>query len=97
MQKDGELRYELVCHSRWLSAMDIHPSRDIIATAAQDSTLGVWQLPIAMSKAACLLSVCSLHDVLTGVSFCGKHGDDVAAVAYDTEALMLWHANTSTM
>lgn len=106
--------------------MDIHPSKDIIVTAAQDCTLAVWQLPIAMAKvrqpgvcmhgggthnglldklhatlcrlclqAACLHSACSLHDVLTGVAFCGDSNDDVAAVAYDTEALLLWRLDSS--
>lgn len=50
MQKNGQLRYELVAHSRWLSAMDIHPSIDTIITAAEDCTVGVWQLPIAGAK-----------------------------------------------
>jgi hypothetical protein len=46
------------------------------------------------SQAACLLSCCSLHDVLTGVQFCGQDNDDVAAVAYDTDALMVWRADS---
>lgn len=50
MQKNGQLRYEMVAHSRWLSAMDIHPSKDNIVTAAQDCTVGVWQLPICGAK-----------------------------------------------
>jgi hypothetical protein len=50
VQKDGMLRYELVAHSRWLSAMDIHPSKDNIVTAAEDCTMSVWQLPVAGAK-----------------------------------------------
>jgi hypothetical protein len=50
VQKNGQLRYEMVAHSRWLSAMDIHPSKDNIVTAAQDCTVGVWQLPIGGAK-----------------------------------------------
>jgi len=50
LQKNGQLRYEIVAHSRWLSAMDIHPSKDNIVTAAEDCTVGVWQLPIAGAK-----------------------------------------------
>lgn len=50
VQKNGQLRHELVAHSRWLSAMDIHPSNDTIVTAAEDCTVGVWQLPIAGAK-----------------------------------------------
>lgn len=36
---------ELQAHSRFLSAMDIHPWRDVFATVAEDSTVGVWTLP----------------------------------------------------
>jgi hypothetical protein len=45
-------------------------------------------------QAACLLSVCSLHDVLTGVAFCGDASDDIAAVAYDVEALLVLPAGS---
>ena len=130
LQRSRQLRYEMVAHSRWLSAMDIHPSKDTIVTAAQDCTVGVWQLPIAGAKvrtrdsqeqwqqlcdfgactvgnhahhcpigllpqAACLLSACSLHDVLTGVTFCGPDNNDVAAVSYDADALLVWQAGSS--
>lgn len=49
-QSDGRLRMELVAHSRLLSAMDIHPSRDLLATVAEDGTLGVWEVAIATAK-----------------------------------------------
>jgi hypothetical protein len=50
LQKDGRLRSELVAASRWLSAMDIHPVKDLVATAAEDCTLGVWALPMCGQK-----------------------------------------------
>eukprot|EP00879_Flechtneria_rotunda_P025816 GHRR01027463.1.p1 GENE.GHRR01027463.1~~GHRR01027463.1.p1 ORF type:complete len:249 (+),score=58.24 GHRR01027463.1:1131-1877(+) len=90
--RDGTLHSEIVAHSRWLSAMDLHPNRDVLATAAEDCTLAVWQLPIAGEKAACLLSVCKFNEVLTGVAFCGKDSDDVAVVAYDVDGLTVWRA-----
>jgi hypothetical protein len=46
-------------------------------------------------QASCLLSACSLHDVLTGVTFCGTDNNDVAAVAYDADALMMWRAGST--
>jgi WD40 repeat protein len=105
-QTDGKVRSEIVAHSRWLSAMDIHPTggwvlgggeggscqwgcwraalprrlpgrfaqsaaggraqcvlhsppadavrpappEDIIATASEDATMNVWQLPIGGNK-----------------------------------------------
>jgi hypothetical protein len=50
LQKDGRLRSELVAASRWLSAMDIHPVKDLVTTAAEDCTLGVWALPMCGQK-----------------------------------------------
>jgi len=48
----------------------------------------------AQLQAACLLSACSLHDVLTGVTFCGQDNNAVAAVAYDADALITWRAGS---
>eukprot|EP00775_Hariotina_reticulata_P011426 gene11426-11572_t len=92
--RDASLRSEIVAHARWLSAMDIHPTKDLIVTAAEDCSLGVWVLPIAGEKANCLLSTCSLHEVLTGVAFCGEAYNDVAAVAYDSDVLLMWKAES---
>ncbi|GBF91359.1 hypothetical protein Rsub_04099 [Raphidocelis subcapitata] len=44
--RDGRLRCEIVAHSRWLSALDLHPRRDAFATAAEDCTVSAWTLPI---------------------------------------------------
>ena len=38
------LKLELQAHSRLLSAMAVHPTRPLFATAAEDATLAVWQL-----------------------------------------------------
>jgi len=65
---------------------------------------GKWQLTLLfvaaaavacllLSQATCLLSTCTLHELLTGVAFCGESCDDVAAVAYDSEALLIWKAS----
>ncbi len=56
VQTDGKLKSEIVAHSRWLSAMDIHPKEDIIVTAAEDATMNVWQLPIGGNKVGCDLT-----------------------------------------
>ena len=53
LQRDGTLRSEIVAHSRWLSAMDIHPARDIVATVSEDCTLGVWTLPLSGQQVCC--------------------------------------------
>ena len=43
------LKLELQAHSRLLSSMAIHPSRDIFVTAAEDATCNVWTLPLTGS------------------------------------------------
>lgn len=43
-------------------------------------------------QVACLLSTVSYNSMLTGVAFCGRDNCDVAAVAYDQDALTLWQA-----
>ncbi|KAF6263935.1 WD40-repeat-containing domain protein [Scenedesmus sp. NREL 46B-D3] len=88
--KDRCLRSELVAASRWLSAMDIHPVKDLVVTASEDCTLGVWALPMWGQQASCLLSVCKYNERLTGAAFCGQGADSVAAIAYDVEALNVW-------
>ncbi|GIL74642.1 hypothetical protein Vretimale_2281 [Volvox reticuliferus] len=88
--RDGKLRADIGGHSRFISAMDIHPTKDIIATVSEDCTLGIWALPIGGAKASCLLSVCWLHAMLTGVAFCGPTSDDVAVVAYDTDEVHVY-------
>jgi hypothetical protein len=45
-QRDARLRCEVVAHSRWLSALDIHPRRDAFAAAAEDCTVSAWTLPV---------------------------------------------------
>jgi len=45
LQDVGVLKTELQAHSRMLSAMAVHPTRPLFATAAEDATMAVWQLP----------------------------------------------------
>ena len=50
LQRDGKGRADISAHSRFLSAMDIHPTKDLIVTVAEDCTLNVWALPIGGAK-----------------------------------------------
>ncbi|KAG2485514.1 hypothetical protein HYH03_015787 [Edaphochlamys debaryana] len=88
--RDGKLRADLGAASRFITAMDIHPTKDLIATVSEDCSLGVWSLPMAGAKPECLLSVCWLQAMLTGVAFCGPTNDDVAVVAYDTDEVHVY-------
>ncbi len=153
MQRDGKLRADIGSHSRLVSGLALHPSRDVVASVAEDGTLAVWSLPLGGNKVGreggregnrngnrmewvsglgfrahtarvgrvarrqsgggrdaaapflykisaanmsfraqpeCLLSVCWLHAMLTGVAFCGPSADDVAVVAYDTDELHVY-------
>lgn len=47
---------------------------------------------LSPQQATCLLSVCWLHAMLTGVSFCGPTYSDLAVVAYDTDEVHLYKA-----
>ncbi|GFH17169.1 WD_REPEATS_REGION domain-containing protein, partial [Haematococcus lacustris] len=44
------LRAELAAHSRFLTCMDIHPTKDIIVTGAEDGSISVMTLPIGAQK-----------------------------------------------
>jgi WD40 repeat protein len=81
------LQAQITAHSRFLSAMDVHPTKDVIATASEDATLNVWSLPMKEPKVQCLFSANWMQGLLTGVAFCG---DNVAAVAFDAEEIRLY-------
>lgn len=50
------LKTELQAHSRMLSAMAVHPTRPLFATAAEDATMAVWQMLDADQEVCQLLS-----------------------------------------
>lgn len=57
VQVTMRLKLELQAHSRLLSCMAIHPSRDIFVTAAEDATCNVWTLPLTNSDQVCTQAV----------------------------------------
>ena len=91
---------ELQVHGRFLSAMDVHPRRDVFATVAEDSTLGVWTLPkegsgesnggIAVEQVRSIFATNWADGMLTGVTFCGDRGDSLAVCAHDEMELCVW-------
>ena len=50
LQRDGSLLASICAHSRWLSCMDIHPTKDLVASGAEDGTIAVWTLPMGAQK-----------------------------------------------
>lgn len=105
-QLDGGLRCEIAAHARWASALDLHPSRDLMASVSEDCSIAAWKLPITPGSGAAegggarrgadcsapapVLSAAALGRPLAGVAFCGEGCGDVAAAAYDGDDLLIW-------
>ena len=81
---------EVQAHSRYLTAIDVHPSKDLFVTAAEDSTIAVWTLPEAGAKAEIKFATNWRDAMLTGVAFCGEGFDSIAATAYDISEVCVW-------
>ena len=90
---------ELQAHSRYLSALDMHPTQDVFATVAEDSTLAVWELPMERRAGAgresgadprCVFAACWPDGMLTGVAFCGERWRSLAVCAHDETEICVW-------
>ena len=90
---------ELQAHSRYLSALDMHPTQDVFATVAEDSTLAVWELPMERREGAaresgadprCVFAACWPDGMLTGVAFCGERWRNLAVCAHDETHICVW-------
>lgn len=88
----------VVAHSRYLSCMSMHPFQDVLATAAEEGTVCIWQLHVKNTGAAdedqdAARVVDVLHSsrwddvMITGVSFSGNTCDRIAMVAYDERSM----------
>eukprot|EP00899_Mesostigma_viride_P027496 jgi/Mesvir1/7931/Mv11853-RA.1 len=78
---------EIMGHTRFLSALAMHPTKDVFVTAAEDSTVNVWSLPDASGKVDVKLSTVWKNAMVCGVAFVGEN---VAAVAYDYDRMVVW-------
>jgi WD40 repeat protein len=82
---------ELRAHSRYLSAMALHPTRDVISTVSEDSTVAVWNIPREVGEEAmCVFATHWRDALLTGVAFCGDRADSLAVCAHDQLDLCVW-------
>ncbi len=81
-----------VCaHARAINALEVHPTRDIFATVAEDCMLAVWSLAEPTPTLTHVEHTKVQDWLLTGVSFCGGHErSHVACSAYDTAAVQSW-------
>ena len=95
---------ELQAHARFLSAMAMHPARDVVATVAEDGTIAVWGLPTELSGDGLDHDAAAIvrrnptprfaarwpDGALTGVAFCGDGDDALAVCAYDETDVVAW-------
>lgn len=81
---------EVQAHSRLLSCLAVHPWRPMFATAAEDATVHVWELPEPGEQTQALLSGAWVDQLVTGLTFCGEGSDILLAAAYDCDDLRIW-------
>jgi|TARA_B110000977_G_scaffold145035_1_gene184068 WD40 repeat protein len=91
---------EMQAHLRYLSAMDIHPNKDVFATVSEDGTIGVWSIGVEndlnskhINSSPAPTSVFAQRwpdGMLTGVVFCGDGCDALAVCAYDETEICAW-------
>lgn len=83
---DGQLKAEVQAHSRFLSALAVHPTRPLFASAAEDATFAVWSMADAQ-QVHTLMSGCWSNTMITGVAFAGCTYDKIALAGYDTDEI----------
>uniref|UniRef100_A0A7S0ND86 WD repeat-containing protein 54 beta-propeller domain-containing protein n=1 Tax=Pyramimonas obovata TaxID=1411642 RepID=A0A7S0ND86_9CHLO len=86
---------ELHAHSRFASALMLHPTEDKLVSAAEDSTLQVLTLPQQGEKIQIIMTTSWPDSMITGATFFGKGHNDIAACAYDTDELRVWAGNAA--
>ena len=89
--RSAQLMCEVKAHARWLSAITMHPTSFVVATAAQDSTLAVWKWDEGAERTDGVPKLV-LHSrwkggMMTGASFVA---DRIAVAAYDRAELHLY-------
>jgi len=71
--------------------MALHPTRDVISTVSEDSTVAVWNIPREVGEEAmCVFATHWRDALLTGVAFCGDRADSLAVCAHDQLDLCVW-------
>lgn len=84
----GEMRVEICGHARWINAMSFNRTRMLLATAGDDSTVAVWQLPTVENPRASLVGMRRTKNLLyTGVAF-NSEGTQVLAAAFDNDKIV---------
>jgi len=81
----GQLRLELQAHCRWIHAMDVNPSTNLVVTASEDCHVLMWD--INDNKAELLDSHRIKDSIMTGVQLC-KNGRTIVCSAYERNHLL---------
>lgn len=88
------MAFEIVAHSRFLSALQLHPECAWLLTAAQDGTAAVWALPDSTLGNVEVVSSLLWHNrMITGACFVPGKRCQLATSAYSTDLIQLWDLN----
>lgn len=82
----GELTVEIAAHARWINAAAIETSAHHLATASDDGTVMVWQLPTEQNPTVKLIGQKFIKNYLwTGLAF--RDPGTLCANAYDVDRI----------
>jgi len=91
----GQVIAQVDAHSRAIAAVDFHPTEPLLLSAGEDSFIHVWRIP--ESEAASDHTKVTLahteeapNRLLCGARFSRSDGDQLCAVAYDHDRLLIW-------
>ncbi|KAL3905417.1 MAG: hypothetical protein SGPRY_010916 [Prymnesium sp.] len=76
----------VAAHARWINALEVHPSKPIFASAAEDSFVSVWAFE-PTGKLSLRGSSHAPDSLMCGLAFCEDH---LAATAYDHPSILTW-------
>jgi len=86
------LAVEVAAHTRAINALDMHPSKPLLLSAAEDTFVTVWSLPTAANPQVKNLSAESpALGLLTGARFGGQNHELIVTTIYDSRSLALMH------
>jgi len=82
----------IAAHARWINAIEVHPTKDLFATASEDTFIGLWRLEAGGAKVSHVQHIPAADCTLTGIAFAGGlERGTVAVTAYDVDAVMAWN------
>lgn len=86
----GNKTADVAAHSRFIHAIDFHPTLNVFATVSEDTKLHLWEINTANSTVMMLRSTVVKDSLLCGVQFCGEGFSNVAVSAYDVSHVLVF-------